>query len=76
MISPLTIATNGYLSNGINPLLVAVDGYLSWSAEELLPGGGSNVFEQDITGGSARQWKYEEEEAEIIMVCNAFLICH
>lgn len=83
MINPLTVATNGYLANGISPLLVAVDGYLSWTPDQLIPG--SSQVPDDGGGGWGRGGSgvldelkrvNEQDELEILLICKAFLICH
>lgn len=73
MINPLSAATNGYLS-GLSPLFISVDGYLTLPAEVLTPVGGVRRFVGNkVVPGLVYD---QENESTILMICQAFLICH
>jgi len=80
MINPLKAATDGYLKRTTKAaLIIAVSGYLNFGTTPPIPT--QSPIASEITGGgyqdaTRRQQLNEQDEQEILLICEAFLRCH
>lgn len=79
-LNSLKIATDGYLKRTTKAaLIIAVSGYLNFGGTPPIPT--QSPIASEIAGGgyqdaTRRQQLNEQDEQEILLICEAFLRCH
>jgi len=80
MINSLKAASDGYLKRTTKAaLIIAVSGYLNFGTTPPIPT--QSPIASEIAGGgyqdaTRRQQLNEQDEQEILLICEAFLRCH
>lgn len=79
-LNSLKIASDGYLKRTTKAaLIIAVSGYLNFGTTPPIPK--QSPIASEIVGGgyqdaTRRQQLNEQDEQEILLICEAFLRCH